>query len=427
MRFGISTIDITPPFPTKMAGYGGRLDYYDDVHDPLTFTALVLEERGKRAFLGAADLLWFDDTHATRLREKVAKAIDAPVDNVMLNASHTHAGPLVLDSPNYFPIPMGSAARYREWFGEQALEAANQAAASLEPGALWFGQGKTSVPMNRRLERDGKILLAPNPEGPVDDRLQVLMLRDQHDAMRAVLIRVSCHPVSTGAQHRLSAEYPGAFRAAFRRAFGPQVVPVFLQGVGGDARPSRVADGDRWRVMPHDELSHIGDDLLRETLAVLTSGKMEKLGRLALRGRLNVANVPCEVRYTKRAQFEELLAKSSGLQRSYAQAALRQLDAGEPLPSDAPVRVHTLWLTGEMAFVGIQGEVLMGLGAYVERSLAPKRTLLLGYCNGAGGYLPDSKELARGGYEATSYLENVWTGPFKPGIEKAIAAAVWRR
>ena len=428
MRFGVSTIDISPPFKTKMAGYGNRYDHFDDVHDPLAFDALILEERGRRAFIGAADLLWFDDAHALDLRKALAKAVKAPVDNVVLNASHTHGGPLILDDPVYFGpgARMGSAAQYREWFGQQALTAAKAAAKNMQAGTLWYGVGKTRLPMNRRPERDGVVVNGPNHDGPVDDSLQVLALRDHHDSVRAIAIRGSCHPVSTGAQHRITADYPGAFRAAFSNAFGPGVIPMFLQGVGGDTRPSRVADGDRWRAMRHDELSQIGDDLLAETLTVLTSQKMEKIGPLSLRGRLNVAQVPCEVRYTEREQFEELLADGSGLQRGYAERALRALDNGEQLSPDAPVRVQTLWLTKEMAVVAIQGEVLMGLGAYVEKSLKPQRAMVLGYCNGAGGYLPDTKELVRGGYETTSFLENLWTGPFKRGIEKAIAGAVWR-
>ncbi len=36
MRFGIAQTEITPPFPTPMAGYGARRDFFDGVNDPLT-------------------------------------------------------------------------------------------------------------------------------------------------------------------------------------------------------------------------------------------------------------------------------------------------------------------------------------------------------------------------------------------------------
>ncbi|NOZ19743.1 MAG: hypothetical protein GXP25_01505 [Planctomycetes bacterium] len=426
MRFGIAQVEISPPFRTKMAGYGGRLDYFDDIHDPLMFSCIVIEDRRRRAVIGAADLLWYHDEQIMDLRKRVAAIARAPVDNVLFNASHTHGGPLILDNPGYFAAPVGSAAPYREWLGEQILAAVRKAAATMQTGSLWLGIGKTSVPMNRRPKRNGQVVNAPHPNGPVDDSLQVLALRDKGGALRAVTARVSCHPVSTGARHRLTADYPGAFRAAFTKALGPDVIPVFLQGVGGDARPSRVCDGDKWRVMDHDELSIIGQDLLAETVAVLTSGSMEKLAPLTLRGRFNVADVPCEKNRTTREGFEELLEKGSSSERRYSELALGHLERDGEVPSSVPVRVQTIWLTKDLAVVGILGEVLMGLGKYVEKSLLPKRAIVLGYCNGSGCYLPDSKELARGGYEQTVYLRRGYTGPFKRGIEKVIAEAVWR-
>ena len=428
MRFGIAAIDITPPFPTTMAGYGARQDNFDDVNDPLVFTALILEERGRRALLGSVDLITFENDHVMPLREKIAKAIKAPVDNVMLNASHTHGEPELRDRAAYFREgrPTGPSARYREWLDGQVLKAAKEAVKNMQPGTLWLGEGKSSIPMDRRCERNGTIVNAPNPGGPVDDRLQVLALRDKQDAIRAVGVRLSCHPVATGAQHHITADFPGAFRAAFRHAFGPDVIPFFLQGAGGDMRPNAVADNDRWRVMKHEELPVIGETLLAETLAVLTGFGMEKVGPLSLRGRLVTAAVPCVKRNTTREQFERLLVSGSSSDRMYATEALRVIDETGEVASEAPIRVHTLWLTKDLAAVGIQAEVLIGMGAYVEKSLAPKRTLLLGYTNGCKCYLPTGKELARGGYEASSYLYHGWSGPIKKGVERVIADAVWR-
>ena len=186
------------------------------------------------------------------------------------------------------------------------------------------------------------------------------------------------------------------------------------------------ADPVRVNQMPHDELHVIGDALLAETLAVTLGGKMNKLGPLALQGRLGVAELPCETKLTTRAQAQELLNTGSAAQRMYAAEALRHLDQRGEVPSKVPIRVHTLWLTKGLAVVGIQGEVLVGLGAYVERSLRPSHALLLGYTNGCECYLPDSKELARGGYEQSSYLYHGWSGPIRRGVEKIIAAAAWR-
>ena len=148
---------------------------------------------------------------------------------------------------------------------------------------------------------------------------------------------------------------------------------------------------------------------------------------LSLKGRLEVARLPCEQLHRKRGEINRMLNEGAGMEREYAQGIKQKLEAGENPPSEVEVRVYTLWLTDEIAVVGIQAEPLIGMGAHVEKSVAPARCLFLGYTNGCVGYLPDTTELKRGGYEQTSYLYNGWSGPFRAGLEKVVAGAVWRK
>ena len=208
MRFGLATREIVPPFPTGMHGYGVRLDLFDGVNDPVTFTAVVLEEGGRRAFLGAADLCTFaNDGTTPALMDQVAQAVGCPSENVLLCASHTHGGPQMPSSSAYFEKRRfkDASRQYREWLDGQVVSAAQEAVANMTEGTLWFGEGRTSLPMNRRPDRDGEVPNAPNPEGPVDDRMQLLALRDAEGALKAVGMRLSCHPVTTGAQHLITA------------------------------------------------------------------------------------------------------------------------------------------------------------------------------------------------------------------------------
>ena len=245
MRFGIGHRDITPPLYTYMHGYAARRDTNDGVNDPLTFTAIVMEEGGRRALVGAADICTFpNDGSMPGFLKQVGKAVGCPADSVMLNASHTHGGPRMPSSSLYWrDFPSRTVEEYRDQLYAQVLEAAREAADNLVEGSLWYGEGKTRLPMNRRPERDGRVVNAPNPDGPVDDRMQLLLLRKATGEAAAVGVKVSCHPVATGAQHLITADWPGAWRAAFSNVFGPDVIPFFLQGAGADARPRHVAEG----------------------------------------------------------------------------------------------------------------------------------------------------------------------------------------
>ncbi len=374
MRFGLSHCEIVPPFSTTMRGYSARKDTFDGVNDPLTFTAVVLEEGENRALLGAADLCGFPkDDSVPGLLAQLGEAVGCPADNVMLNASHTHGGPTVAD-------------RYRDWLYEQVLSTAHAATDNMCEGTLWYGEGKTRLPMNRRLDRDGQVVNAPNPEGQIDDRMQLLVFRKPDGAVAAVGMKVSCHPVATGAQHLLTADYPGAWRAAFTRAFGSQVLPIFLQGAGADTRPRHVDDGGKWRAMKHAELSIIGDELLTEILAILTGTGLRQLKDLTLKGKINAVNAPRE--------------------------------AKEDAPDYEEFHVQTLWLNSELALIGLDSEPLCELANIVKAAVAPKQAMFLGYTNGSRGYTPDTREMKRGGYETG--------GNFLPGLENLFAQAVVR-
>jgi len=306
----------------------------------------VLEEGGRRALIGAADLGTFPLDGSTREAEThVAAIVGCPVENVLFNASHSHGTPLV---------PMGDITfhgaverrpgvqRYRDWLFEQIASAAAEAAENLREGTLWLAEGRTRLPMNRRPDRAGGVPNAPNPDGPTDARLLVFMVRDAHDTPVALGVRVSCHPVATGAQHRLTADFPGAWRRRVLDAFGNAVTPFFLQGVGADARPRHVAAGERWRQIPHDDLEIIGRELWAETLAALTGPHRRKLENLVLEGHCADVELPCESRYTRRADFEALLEQPR--LAGYARQCLERLDLGKSV-SDRPVfHVQTLWL-----------------------------------------------------------------------------------
>ncbi|MDH7568430.1 MAG: hypothetical protein QHJ73_02420 [Armatimonadota bacterium] len=427
MRYGIATRDITPPFPTSMGGYGARRDYFDGVNDPLTLTCVVLEEGDRRALLVAADLISFPGAETPALRERLAAVAGCRGDAVVLNASHTHGGPK-LPSPEGYSLrryDMAAARRYAAWLFQQVEDAAGAAAASLAPGSLWYGEGRTTLPMNRRPDRNGQVPNAPNPGGPVDSRMQVLLLRDAGGAPVAVGMKVSCHPVATGAQHLITADFPGAWRAEFARAFGPRVTPFFLQGAGADARPRHVADGERWRQMKHAELWEIGRDLMAECLTILVGGGMEAVGALDLQARVQKVEAPCETRYTERTHFEQLRERG-GLYAEYAEECIARLDRGEAIPASASYQVQTLWLSKDLALIGIDAEPLCGLGRVVEAAAAPAKAILLGYTNGCVSYVPDTAEMKRGGYETDGYLYHGWAGPLLPGLEHLMANAVWR-
>lgn len=426
MRFGIATVDITPDFPTNLYGYAGRCQHYKGVHDRLQFTAIALEECGSRVLIGAGDLgVLPNDARTLELRRRLAQLVQCPVDHVLLNCSHSHGAVFLPASSGLFFTEFDHAAanRYFAWLAERVALATRNAVAALQPGTLQHIRGATNFPINRRRSERGEIRLAPNPSGPVDAAMDLLVFHDEWGRLAAVGMRIGCHPVSVGPKPKISADYIGAWRRAAAAELGQQVQAFFLQGAAGDARPRRTVDetGAAFRYLEYHELETLGSDLCVEMVTLLHhGGGARKLGGSRFRGTMQHPLMPMEPCYTERASLEPLLDSDNVEQLRFAQACLSLLERGQPIPTSVRCQVQTLWLDRELALVGLDCEPLCGLGHAIERAFFRRQALVLGYCNGSIGYAPDTGELHRGGYEARGYLYEPWSGPFTQGFESVI-------
>jgi len=425
MRFGIATCDITPTAPLRLSGFCARRDVFDSVNDSLTFTALVLEEDGRRMVLGAADILNFpgDGTIGNWL-DRVGDAAGCPPENVLLNASHTHGGPLIAIPFLCLSEMYGDAERaYTALLLERVVQTTREAVRRLSEGTLWYAEGTTDFPCNRRRPSGNEILLAPNPTGATDNRLQMLLVMDHTRNLAALGLKMACHPVTTGTRHNVTADFPGAWRAAASAALGDRVVPFFLQGAGADANPRHIAKGDSFVHQPYDALPAMGRALLAQTLHAIVGRALTPVTDLVLRGDVRRVRAPCELTWTDRVDLQRLRDRGNRWERRYAQACLARLDAGESIPDYNDFRVQTVRLARDLVLVGLDAEPSHVVGHEIERALAPARVVVMGYTNGYSGYALDSQEMLRGGYEAEMHLHLCWTGPLKPGLERLLAGA----
>src|SRR3974377_656351 len=96
LKAGVAKVDITPPLGTRMWGYFDRLKGAEGILDPLYARVLVLEAGNRR--LAYVDLDFgrtFGPTSLERLR--VAAKRTSGIDDLIVQATHTHAGPVILD------------------------------------------------------------------------------------------------------------------------------------------------------------------------------------------------------------------------------------------------------------------------------------------------------------------------------------------
>ena len=431
LHFGLSRVDITPQTPIAMGGYSIRCEPFEEVHDPLSCTILYLSDGNREVWIGSADLVQFPDGAARDAGiESLCRRLGCGAESVFLNATHTHGGPLtVVDFgiPNTFNLTARSGESrqrveaYCATLWQQIGDAMEAARTSARPGSLSWAEGNTSFPMNRRHRTPKGVINAPNPTGPVDNRLRLIGVKDRHDTLQAILPILACHPTATGAQRKITADFVGAWRKQFETRH-PHVTMLFLQGCGADARPAATADGDRWKTLPHDALEALGAHLTAETESAIKAG-WKSLGTPGIAGGYTELQLPCAGLVNDTEKMRELASNPNPWMADFGRECLRRLNTGERIPDHVPLRLYGIKLASGCTLLGMDCEPLYGLGRHLETTLAAFHPVVLGYTNGCTGYVPDTAALYEGGYECESYLWGPWSGPLLPHLEHLIEAA----
>ncbi len=230
MKAGVAKVDITPPLGTRMWGYFDRLAGAEGILDPLYARVLVLETGDKRLAYVDLDLgRTFGPASLDRLRTAAKQT--AAIDDLIVQATHTHAGPVILDE-----YPNGTPTWETDDLDRIARAIAN-AAEHAVPVRIGVGYGAAYIGYNRReVASDGAIsMLWSNstkaPTWPVDPLVAVLRVDQLDGQPLAILVNYATHPVTFGSDDlRYSADFPGIMCQVVERAFGDKPLAFFVQG-----------------------------------------------------------------------------------------------------------------------------------------------------------------------------------------------------
>ncbi|MCE5250240.1 hypothetical protein LLG96_08470 [bacterium] len=430
LKAGFARVKITPPLGTAMTGFGAR-DFdpagCKGIHDDLYTNALYVSQGDRQVFIFGFDLLFFSRDEADRLKGAIGRKIDISPRGILLNTSHTHTGPKI---GTWFYTPADPA--YLQFVEDAVVRAACEAHDSAREVTMWAGATQSAVPMSRRRKLpDGSIEFAPYPEGIVDKNLPVCLFKDSAGKPVCLMFSVSCHPSTIKGVERsywISADYPGAAMAELDRHLG-SAVSLFLQGAGGDAKASVIGKGeDQWRAGTWDDVAAVGKMAADEVVSVLDKGLTQVEPGLCTS--LIDMEWPLGKPYT-REQLQEIIGKPQAHSESmpevmqmWAKEKLSLLDRGYTLPTSVSIAAHGIHLGAGVRFVGIEGELVGGLGNLIQDFYGSGVTFAMGYTDGAQLYLPTSAQLDEGGYEAESWWEYRQPAPLAKGHEKILTATL---
>lgn len=103
VRVGAGQAVITPPSGAPMAGYYFNRSA-DGVHDDLLAKAIVIEKNGIKIAMVACDLSGMPRPIVDAARPLITAATGIPATHVMISATHTHTGPVLLVEKNRYNI-----------------------------------------------------------------------------------------------------------------------------------------------------------------------------------------------------------------------------------------------------------------------------------------------------------------------------------
>jgi hypothetical protein len=227
------------------------------VLDPLTVTALLIENRGDLVCFLSCDFVSICSNLLREIRETVARWLpDFPVDKIIFNATHTHTGAsyyeatqACMSTPAQVPHPdieIASSDAYREFLSTQAAEAVREAYERRAPGGIAYGYSYAVVGHSRRtvyfddLSQRPENASAPGKcvnghakmygntsdeqfshyEAGADHFVNLLYTFDAKNNLTGAIVNVPCPSQCSEQRSELSADFWHEVRVALRRNHG---------------------------------------------------------------------------------------------------------------------------------------------------------------------------------------------------------------
>ncbi len=418
-KAGVAKVDTTPTEPVRMAGYASRTSPSQGVAHPLAAKALALADaEGHRSVIVTCDIIGLRRPLSERIARRVEAEHGLPRADLVLFASHTHAGPQLVEPDEPARVGFRANVAYTRALEDKLVRVVGAALARMGPADLSYGVGRAHFALNRREPTPKGIKLGKYPAGPTDESVPILRVRDADGKPLAVVFGYACHnttlrpdmmridPDFAGyAQDRIELDNPGA-------------LAMFVTGCAGDADPHPFGT----LVMARDH----GEELAGAVKFVLDHPNWLN----PLTGRLRSAYIETTLHFagpTDRASYEKLLGDPNQGRQRHARRMIEAIDQGQPIRKDYPhYSVQALALGEQLTVVALSGEVVVDYAIRLQNELGGEgRTLwVAAYANDIVGYVPSMRVLKGGGYEGVeSFYGSTWPAPWADDVESIVIKA----
>lgn len=411
IKAGAARIVITPTQPMWLNGYAGReTPATGTIHD-LWAKALVLQQSStNRVVFVTTDLLGLSHEVVEAVFKAVAAKYSITRAQLIMNASHTHSGPVVwpcLDVIHDFSTAdQATVAGYSHTLTQNIIKVIDSAMANLVPAKLYSGHGSAGFAINRRNLRDH------NSNGSTDHDVPVLKVTAQSGTLLAVLFGYACHNTTIVDNNYLfNGDYAGFAQIELEKN-NPGAVALFLMGCGADQNPE--PRGTAALAMKY------GNELANAVQQVM-AGTMKPLPASIQTG---YANTVLKFQPFEPDRYQKDITGSNKFFQRRAQLMLEAYNKGWDV-SSFQYPMQAVRFGKDFSILALGGEVVVDYSLKTKQAFAGEDIFVAGYCNVVTCYIPSERVLKEGGYEADeSMVYYGMPGPFAGDVEKRIFAGI---
>lgn len=422
-RVGFGRADITPKGSVPMASYGNALQRMSEGwYSNLYINVLAIDDGENTLLLMTIDHSWFSNVLANPIKAKITQEYGIPADYILMQGTHTHAGPEVGETS------VKAMADNNTLTIERSVEAVGEALEDLKPAEIYVGSVMTEG-MNfvRRYIMDDGSILGDNYAGTgttivrheteADGEAQ-LMKFVREGGEDILIVNFQAHPHLEGKSLNLSAQTPGAIRDAVEEQFGNKC--IYWQGASGNLNTtSRISEENKF------EASNAGRIAYGEAMANYIATVYDSMEQVAS-GPIQVVsqNAVCRVNHSEdhlvpvATSINNIWASTGSSSKAMEGAA--EYGIKSVYHAGAILKKAALPETGEIPLVAFSFGDVSGIvvpyemfdtsGMQIKSGTPFAKTFIFGYANpGSYSYMPDAAAYEKIGYEGTMCRYEVGT------------------
>jgi len=357
--------------------------------------SVVIIEKEVKVVLISCDALALQRDILDGVCGRIGKGLNISPENVLIAATHTHHAPTTVSVHGYqrderFCANLKKSIISTVRAAEKKLEDSGEARMY-----FWLGNEATVGQNSRLLLKDGTIYWvgpredALRPTGPFDPDLPVISFRKANGNLEALVFNHSTHNIGTTSGSMRSPGFYGLASQDLEKKLGGTV--IFLPGSFGSTH-NLLLSADEMIIRIKDAIEGA---FLESTLtdpSSITTVKREFEYRVR---KFDEESEEKAVSYYCNKRLKNPEPTIQVFRRMRSQLSEHQ---GESRRSWLQVI-----LLGDIALVGVPGELFTELGIQIKRRSPFRHTYVVGLSNDYIGYIPDERAFDLGGYQ-------VWTG-----------------